>query len=586
MSAVVASCPGKVLITGGYAVLERPNKGLVLGTTARFHTSISEEHGGKLDELVIVVESPQYQQIVSVTVILKPDGTLVCKKTSEDSNSYVEKTIGYGVAAALCLERKRNSPESLDSLLDNHDSFEHVLKLIDCHFTVGAFSFGIGNVENKANENQNSFKVLVAAKFLGLNSDATVKLWGQHYHHVIADPTGSSHGNLRQFLKYGWEVVRLPPLLDVLLDISPAAEAFVAKTPLTKVNILDRTLRVRLEADNDFYSQQDRLLERGLPYTTESLRGLAPFIPCVDDQGTVVVSKTGLGSSAAMVSSLIAALIRILCPSLHSSHAAVCIGYIHAVAQLTHSIIQGKIGSGFDVCAALFGSMQYVRYDESTLQDILEFCASGNIPSDDMLWNCYLDLNYISKPFSLPPKLKLMCGDVRGGSETPSMSRDILKWRVSGDQIHLWNDLILNNDKIASTFSSLNQFAIENETHYNETLRRCSQMDCNDWSINDPIVTLLLKMRKEFHDIRNGLRHIGELAGVPVEPACQQILCDGTMKQPGVLICGVPGAGGFDAIFAIVIEDAQRNVEKYWTQSNICALLLSESSDGLSIEFK
>ncbi|CAN0295089.1 unnamed protein product, partial [Discosporangium mesarthrocarpum] len=34
------SAPGKVLVAGGYLVLERPNIGVVLAATSRFHTSV------------------------------------------------------------------------------------------------------------------------------------------------------------------------------------------------------------------------------------------------------------------------------------------------------------------------------------------------------------------------------------------------------------------------------------------------------------------------------------------------------------------------------------------------------------------
>ncbi|KAG6497609.1 hypothetical protein ZIOFF_045513 [Zingiber officinale] len=37
---VVASAPGKVLITGGYLILERPNAGIVFTTTARFYAIV------------------------------------------------------------------------------------------------------------------------------------------------------------------------------------------------------------------------------------------------------------------------------------------------------------------------------------------------------------------------------------------------------------------------------------------------------------------------------------------------------------------------------------------------------------------
>jgi hypothetical protein len=36
---VTASAPGKVLITGGYVVLDRPNAGLVAGVSARVHVT-------------------------------------------------------------------------------------------------------------------------------------------------------------------------------------------------------------------------------------------------------------------------------------------------------------------------------------------------------------------------------------------------------------------------------------------------------------------------------------------------------------------------------------------------------------------
>lgn len=41
----VASAPGKVLITGGYLILERPNAGLVFSTNARFYAIVKPLYG-------------------------------------------------------------------------------------------------------------------------------------------------------------------------------------------------------------------------------------------------------------------------------------------------------------------------------------------------------------------------------------------------------------------------------------------------------------------------------------------------------------------------------------------------------------
>lgn len=57
------SAPGKVLLAGGYLVLERLNMGLVLSTSARFHCAARLQRAGEGAEAgspTVVVHSPQY----------------------------------------------------------------------------------------------------------------------------------------------------------------------------------------------------------------------------------------------------------------------------------------------------------------------------------------------------------------------------------------------------------------------------------------------------------------------------------------------------------------------------------------------
>ncbi len=49
------------------------------------------------------------------------------------------------------------------------------------------------------------------------------------------------------------------------------------------------------------------------------------------------------------------------------------------------------------------------------------------------------------------------------------------------------------------------------------------------------------------------MRTMGDVAHVPLEPPPQTRLLDSTAAIPGVLGGGVPGAGGYDAVFAIVL---------------------------------
>ena len=38
--------------------------------------------------------------------------------------------------------------------------------------------------------------------------------------------------------------------------------------------------------------------------------------------------------------------------------------------------------------------------------------------------------------FDLPPKLRLLLGDVRGGAKTPNMVKNVLKWRQEKPGVH------------------------------------------------------------------------------------------------------------------------------------------------------
>lgn len=77
------------------------------------------------------------------------------------------------------------------------------------------------------------------------------------------------------------------------------------------------------------------------------------------------MKKTGLGSSAALVTSLCAALLQHFNVADVSSKQGREI--LHRVAQYCHCLAQNSIGSGFDVASAVFGTHLYTRFDPSCL---------------------------------------------------------------------------------------------------------------------------------------------------------------------------------------------------------------------------
>jgi len=76
-----------------------------------------------------------------------------------------------------------------------------------------------------------------------------------------------------------------------------------------------------------------------------------------------------------MTTSVVAAVLHYLgavnlsCPGQSSGDNATEQGLdlVHAIAQSAHCIAQGKIGSGFDVSAAVYGSQCYVRFSPEIL---------------------------------------------------------------------------------------------------------------------------------------------------------------------------------------------------------------------------
>lgn len=50
------------------------------------------------------------------------------------------------------------------------------------------------------------------------------------------------------------------------------------------------------------------------------------------------------------------------------------------------------------------------------------------------------------------------------------------------------------------------------------------------------------------------MRKMGTLTEVPIEPPEQTELLDACISQPGVIAAGVPGAGGYDAVWVLVLS--------------------------------
>ncbi|KAJ1304500.1 hypothetical protein OPQ81_005645 [Rhizoctonia solani] len=471
--ATVVSAPGKVLIAGGYLVLDHRFPGLVVSTSSRFYTVVRPATG----EGRIIVKSPQFENAIWVYDVAVNGDSIQVQQVddgTDSKNRFVQTALESTLAVALAIRGK--------------DSF---------------------------------------------------------------------------------------------------------------VTSLGQGLDIHVLAANDFYSQRASLAARNLPPTLDSLNSIPPFLT----QGSPIASvhKTGLGSSASLITSLVSALLLYfgaISSDALSSDASSNEGreLAHNVAQYVHCLAQGKVGSGFDVSSAVFGSQVYQRFEPSVIAEIMQGKPNGStllstLSPSNKAWN------HVVLPFKLPPLTRIMLADVDSGSDTPSMVGKVLKWRKEEPTVadQLWEGLDKCNRGLGDIVNRLSQKYEEDPTEYANTVDKLAREPGDEWEWHSPIEALEVTAAQLFGNtrrltksIRDGMRAMGKSSGVPIEPPEQTRLLDACCARPGVIGGGVPGAGGYDAIWLLVLQPQDNalassivsSVEKLWqnwTEMSVSPLLATES---------
>ncbi|GBE81087.1 ribosomal protein S5 domain 2-type protein [Sparassis latifolia] len=448
------SSPGKVLVAGGYLVLDPAYSGVVVSTSSRFYTTVRN-----IDEAELLARAH----------------------------------------AARPIEIRVRSPQFLDA------TWSYIV----------TFDFDGVRIDQAAfNPSRNKFVHLALQRTLSLALEVL------------------SAGALQNSLSYG-------------IDIT-------------------------IVGDNDFYSQRAQLAACNLPPTLRSLAQLPPF----SRTGVRLsdVHKTGLGSSAALITSLVASLLvhlnviprRAFAPTEGDTECAQTGRRLaHNLSQYIHCLAQGKVGSGFDVSAAVFGSQIYTRFDPAVLQPLMSDDVPLNQPLAEVISPANSAWNYRVEPFRLPPQTRMMLADVDAGSDTPSLVGKVLKWckEDSARAGALWDALDKLNQSLAQTFVRITQLHDSDPAAYTTAVKYLSTLQSLQWLANPMITEDDQKFIDEFSkahtislEIREKMREMGTLSGVPIEPSEQTELLDACIGLAGIIGGGVPGAGGYDAIWLLVLD--------------------------------
>lgn len=227
------------------------------------------------------------------------------------------------------------------------------------------------------------------------------------------------------------------------------------------------------------------------------------------------VPKTGLGLSAGLVTVVTGALVSYF----EKVDISTLKNKIHNLAQIAHCDAQGKIGSGFDVAAAIYGSIVYLRFSESIIKPVFEdWSLIKNIV--DQEWR------FLRLPQEIPDGLTLLIGDVSGGSETPKLVSKVNDWRKGSPATSgiLFEELNAANE---SFIRALGVWRFFNDSR---------------------------RVKEAVRSIRRQFQLITQALGAAVEPKEQTELLDACMAIRGCIGAVVPGAGGYDAI-CVLVED-------------------------------
>ena len=212
--------------------------------------------------------------------------------------------------------------------------------------------------------------------------------------------------------------------------------------------------------------------------------------------------------------------------------------HLHNLAQAAHCAAQGKVGSGFDVASAVYGSCLYRRFSPDILSKSADPGTKGFTTAlRDLVeeggthgeWDTEIHRDVVK----VPSGLRLVMCDVSCGSQTPGMVKKVLAWRKvkPAEADAIWSELHAANETLAKEMKAM----AESHSFGLEQLRQC------------------------FARIRRGIRLMSEKSGVPIEPPEQTELLDACERVPGVIGGVVPGAGGYDAI-SLLIKDKEETV--------------------------
>lgn len=294
--------------------------------------------------------------------------------------------------------------------------------------------------------------------------------------------------------------------------------------------------RVQVHSEDKRKDYVENAMTTAYTYLKENAIPVSPIHLSIrselDDESGV---KYGLGSSAAVVTSIISAMLRTFLPTEPPAW------LIFKLASVTHVQTQGN-GSGADVAASTFGGvLAYTSFQAEWLKEAID-------SSNTLTELVHKDWTYWSvEPIQLPKSVQLCIGWTGTPASTSQLVKQILALKQSNPT--KFTSFLKNSDEAVSSF-----------------LRGAKTEDVSEL----------------FHGIkknRQALAKVGSEAKTHIETPLLGELCELAEQYGGA---GKPsGAGGGDCGIAFLPSRTNAlELQQAWAQNGIKPLALTVSKNG------
>ncbi|MCL5434037.1 MAG: hypothetical protein M1538_03655 [Candidatus Marsarchaeota archaeon] len=315
---------------------------------------------------------------------------------------------------------------------------------------------------------------------------------------------------------------------------------------LNELNLLLTTVEVTLS-----YVLSKGYKLKGMKLYTKNDKALIYNIMNVNP-GLKKISKTGMGSSSAVTVAVVASILSAYNLDMYENDC------LHKLAQISYSTAVKKIGSGFDIAAATYGSIEYIRYSPSLISDFpYEFS------SDDVDKIVSKKWDYQIKKVQLPIIFDtLIANFINESSITTSLVGSVNEFKKHNPEVYanIINEINKSTKKAVNALYEINN---SNNTNTNK----------------------IEEFIEEFEKSRLATKQLGKLSNTEIETDDITELIEKS-KLNGALVARSPGAGGKDSLVALSLKGEKDKLKKFWSTINILELLETEvQNNGCTVTF-